>query len=53
MSDEQPKKRLLSGFEKILIFVAALILLYFILRGLGMDPVKKTDETEMIDPYRD
>mgnify|MGYP006284407769 FL=1 len=53
MSDEQPKKRLLSGFEKILLFLAALILLYFILRGLGMDPVQKSEETEIIDPYKD
>lgn len=52
MADEQPRKRLLSGFEKILLFLAALILLYFILRGLGMDPVKKTEETEIIDPYQ-
>jgi len=53
MADERPKKRLLSGFEKILLFLAALIMIYFILRAVGMDPVQKSEETEIIDPYQD
>lgn len=53
MNDEQPRKRLLTGLEKFLLILAGLILLYFILRGLGLDPVQESDETEIVDPYQE
>jgi len=51
MSDDKPKKRLLSRFEVLLLLIGAIILLYFILKGVGLDPVQQTEETEIVDPY--
>jgi len=51
MADEKPKKRLLSRFELILLLIGVIILLYFILKGVGLDPVQRTEDTEMVDPY--
>ncbi len=51
MSDEKPRKRLLSRFEVFLLIIGAIILLYFILKGVGLDPVQQTEDTEIIDPY--
>ena len=52
MADEKPKKRLLSRFELILLLIGAIILLYFILKAVGLDPAQRTEDTEIIDPYQ-
>ncbi|HKK76052.1 MAG TPA: hypothetical protein VJ953_13320 [Saprospiraceae bacterium] len=50
MSEE--KKRLLSLWEKVLLVLAALIILYFLLDRMGVNLTKVTEDTEIIDPYQ-
>jgi hypothetical protein len=50
MSEE--KKRLFPKWEKILLIIAALIILYFVLTKLGVSLTNVTDDTEIIDPYQ-
>lgn len=45
----EPQKRVITGFEKILLFIAIVILLSFVLQKLGVPIVKRTTETEIID----
>ncbi|NRB65011.1 MAG: hypothetical protein HRU40_18650 [Saprospiraceae bacterium] len=52
MPEDRPKRRLLSRFEVALLLVGGAILLYFMLKGAGLDPVRQSEETEIIDPYQ-
>ena len=52
MSEDRPKRRLLSRFEVVLLLIGGVILLYFMLKGAGLDPVRQSEETEIIDPYQ-
>lgn len=46
------KKRLLSLWEKVLLVLAALIILYFLLDRMGVNLTTVTEDTEIIDPYQ-
>ena len=51
MSEGKPKKRLLKFWEKILLGIALLIILYFVVTKMGIQIGSITDDTQMIDPY--
>lgn len=48
----QEKKRLLSVWEKVLLILAALIIVYFLLGRMGIQLTTVSEETEIIDPYQ-
>ena len=52
MSEGKSKKRLLTRFEKILLAIAIIIVLYFIIAKLGINIGTVTDDTQIIDPYK-
>lgn len=47
----EPKKRLFPKWEKILLIIAGIIILYFILTRLGISFTTVTEDTKIIDPY--
>lgn len=48
----EDKKRLLSFWEKLLLILAALIILYFLLGRMGISFTNISEETEIVDPYQ-
>lgn len=48
----EEKKKWLSLWEKLLLLLATLIILYFLLGRMGIRATKVIDKTEIIDPYQ-
>jgi len=48
----EEKKKWLSLWEKLLLLIAVLIILYFLLGRMGISPTSVIDQTEITDPYR-
>ncbi|MCB0566664.1 MAG: hypothetical protein KDD01_20030 [Phaeodactylibacter sp.] len=50
----KPKRRLLSGWDKLWLFIVAIIILYMVLKQFGVDLVYRTEQEELIQhPHRD
>jgi hypothetical protein len=54
MTEEKPKRRLLSRWDWLWVIIAALILLYVLLERLGLPVVTESEQEELIEhPHRD
>jgi hypothetical protein len=52
-AETNEKRRLLHPWEKFFLFVALLIILYFVLQKLGVNVLEVSDESEIIQkPHR-
>lgn len=50
----RPKRRLLSGWDRLWLIIVAIIMLYIILKQFGVDLVYRTEQEELIQhPHRD
>ena len=54
MSEGTEKRKLLSRWDRVFLWVCALIIIYIALQQLGVNLVQQTDDTELIDkPHQD
>ena len=49
MTQDPAPRRLLTTFEKFLLLLVVLVLLYYGARQCGFSPVQTTEETEIVD----
>ncbi len=52
-TSEKKKKRILTRFELILLIIALLIILSFALQRMGVDVIKKSEDSEIIQRPHD
>ena len=43
-----PKRRLLSRWDRLWLFIVAIIIIYMVLRQFGVDMVYRTEQEELI-----
>jgi len=54
MSEEKPKRRLLSRWDWLWLIIVVLIILYVLADRMGMPMVSKSEKEELIEhPHRD